>query len=175
MSKPVRFFVEPVAAVAAHPLPGDRSLIIQGVELPPKIGVADRLLVRFPPALRLPSGKPFRHAFDQVLAVRADREGVVGPQEGEGVDGRLKLHPVVRGLRRTARHTLRLGDLLPFPKLEDCPPTSLSGVAYTSAVCVDDDVAKRGSGGVFSHWSFGFLSLWCGPLATDRPALSRKS
>ena len=85
------------AGVASHPVPGHFVPDAGAPQLLPEGLILNRRAVARAPISRSPQRQQFRHARDQIAAVR-ENENVAGRREGvQAFHGGAEFHPVVRG------------------------------------------------------------------------------
>ncbi len=133
-------FVARCSDVTSHPLPSHvtrRACSNEARQLFPELTVQHiAALSRFPSALP-PAPHPLRDALDQIRGVCIDRDR---PRLIRDVlqrcDRAAQLHPVVRGVRRSAAE---FGDA-PIRCDDDRAPATRAWIAFRGAVGEDDDL-----------------------------------
>src|SRR5476649_2800911 len=121
--------------VALEPVPGDlvaRSLFVQRA---PEVVIFHRLLRLGLPPIDLPAMNPGRDAVFDVIRVRVEIDQAGSLERGEGLDGSLEFHPVIRRRRDSAADFLGLSVTGQRRR-----PSAHAGVALASAVSMNDDV-----------------------------------
>src|SRR5512132_18166 len=129
--------------MAAHPVPADRMLPGELVELAPQLRVLYRLAVARAPAVSLPRLDPLLDAVLHVLRIEIQIDVGAALQRLERANDRGEFHPVVRGLALATEEFA----LAPIANQQRAP-TARTGIAFARPVGIDDDRAHRSSGAV---------------------------
>src|SRR5690625_4771000 len=88
-------FTVSVSAVPPYPLPANLVALLGLVKPLPQLGIPDRLSGRRPPAVFLPVGQPFRHAFADVLRIGGQHHMTRASAPSKVPDGGRQVHAIV--------------------------------------------------------------------------------
>ncbi len=136
--QPVDGLVGRVAAVPAHPVPGDVVLPHQRLQLAPQVDVGNGVPLLVDPAGGAPLGHALGNAAPDVLRIGVELHPARPLQRPQRADGRLKLHAVVGRLGIVAsQHTFALSGP------QNRRPAANARVRVGAAVAVDNDLVAH--------------------------------